>query len=182
MLVETRSSAGQLTTVSFTREELILHVCPFAGSHIAIAISDMITKLLESWKVPKTQVHTVVCDNAANMVAGIEQRGLPSIGCAIHTLQLVIKDCISAQRSVSDMLARCRKIVGHYKHSHLAVERLQAIQRQLSLPNHKLMQDEPTQWDSKYYMLERLVEQQRVISLYDTDFELPDRLKDCCIA
>ena len=74
------------------------------------------------------------------------------------------------------MLARCRKIVGHYKHSHLAVERLQAIQRQLSLPNHKLMQDEPTQWDSTYYMLERLVEQQRVISLYDTDFELPDGL------
>ena len=35
-----------------------------------------------------------MCDNAANMVAGIEQCGLPSIGCAIHTLQLVIKDCI----------------------------------------------------------------------------------------
>ena len=26
------------------------------------------------------------------------------------------------------------------------------------------------------YMLERLVEQRRAISLYDTDFELPDRL------
>ena len=57
---------------------------------------------------------------------------------------VVIKDCIWCQRSVSDMLARCRKIVGYYKHSHLAVERLQAIQRQLSLPDHKLVQDEPT--------------------------------------
>ena len=66
--------------------------------------------------------------------------------------------------------------MGHYKHLHLAVERLQAIQRQLSLPDHKLMQDEPTRWDSTYYMLERLVEQQRTISLYDTDFELSDRL------
>ena len=110
------------------------------------------------------------------MVAGIEQCGLPSIGCAIYTLQLVIKDCILAQRSVSDMLARCRKIVGHYKHSHLAVERLQAIQRQLSLPDHKLIQDEPTRWDSTYYMFEHLVEQRRAISLYDTDFELPDHL------
>ena len=43
----------------------------------------MITKLLDSWKVPKTRVHTVVRDNAANMVAGIEQCGLPAIGCAI---------------------------------------------------------------------------------------------------
>ena len=169
-------TAHYINPISFTREESVLHVCPFAGSHTAIAISEMITKLLASWKVPKTRVHTVVRDNAANMVAGIEQCGLPSIGCAIHTLQLVIKDCILAQRSVSDMLARCRKIVGHYKHSHLAVERLQAIQRQLSLPDHKLIQDEPTRWDSTYYMLERLVEQRRAISLYDTDFELPDRL------
>ena len=83
-----------------------------------------------------TRVHTVVHDNAANMVAGIKQFGLPSIGCAIHTLQLVIKDCILTQYSVSDMFARCRKIVGHYKHLHLAVERLQDIQCQLGLPNH----------------------------------------------
>ena len=74
------------------------------------------------------------------------------------------------------MLARCQKIVGHYKHSHLAVERLQDIQHQLDLPNHKLIQDEPTRWDSTYYMLECLVEQRRAISLYDTDFEFPDRL------
>jgi len=33
-----------------------------------------------------------VHDNAANMIAGIEQSGLAAIGCAIHTLQLAIKD------------------------------------------------------------------------------------------
>ena len=65
---------------------------------------------------------------------------------------------------VSEMLARCRKIVGHYKHSHLAEERLQNIQ------------DEPTRWDSTYYTLDHLVEQQRVISLYNTGYELPDHL------
>ena len=86
MLVETRSSAGQLTTLTplVLHEKSVSFMC--AGSHTAIAISDMITKLLDSWKVPKTQVHAVVRDNAANMVAGIEQCGLPSIGCAIHTL------------------------------------------------------------------------------------------------
>ena len=94
----------------------------------------------------------------------------------IHILQLVIKHCILAQNSVSGMLSRYPKIVGHYKYSNLAVERLQDIHCQHSLPNHKLMQDEPTQWDSTYYMLEHLVEQQRAISLYNTDFELPDHL------
>ena len=63
------------------------------------------------------------------------------------------------------MLARCRKIVGHFKHSSLAIGHLHSIQHQLSLAEHKLMQDEPTHWDSTYYMLEGLVEQRHAIRL-----------------
>ena len=47
-------TAHYIDPINFTREEHVLHVCPFAGSHTAIVISDMITKLLDSWKVPKT--------------------------------------------------------------------------------------------------------------------------------
>ena len=169
-------TAHYINPESFMREEQIFQVCPFPGSHIAEAISEMITKLLDSWAIEKTRVHAVVRDNAANMVAGIEKTELSAIGCTIHTLQLVIKDCIMTQRVVIDMLARCRRIVGHFKHSHLAVERLRSIQKQLNLPDHRLMQDEPTRWDSTYYLLDRLVEQRRAICLYESDFELPDRL------
>ena len=169
-------TAHYVNPESFTMEERILQVCPFPGSHTAEAISEMITKLLNSWSIDKARVHAVVRDNAANMVAGIEKSELPAIGCTIHTLQLVIKDCIMTQRAVIDMLARSRKIVGHFKHSHLAVEHLNTIQKQLNLPEHRLVQDEPTRWDSTYYLLDRLVEQRRAISLYDTDFELPERL------
>ena len=118
----------------------------------------------------------MVRDNTANMVAGIEKSDLPAIGCTIHTLQLVIRDCIMTQHAVIDMLARCRKIVGHFEHSHLAVEHLNSIQKQLNFPEHKLVQNEPTRWDSTYYLLDRSVEQRREISLYDTDFELPEKL------
>ena len=169
-------TAHYINPESFMREERILQVYPFPGSHTAEAISEMITKMLDSWAIEKTRVHVVVRDNAANMVAGIQKAELSAIGCTIHTLQLVIKDCIMTQRVVNDILARCRRIVGHFKHSHLAVERLRSIQKQLNLPDHRLMQDEPTRWDSTYYLLDRLVEQRRAISLYDSDFELPDRL------
>jgi len=97
------------------------------------------------------------------MVAGIEKSELPAIGCTIHTLQLVIKDCIMTQCTVIDMLARSRKIVGHFRHSHLAVERLNSIQKQLNLPEHRLVQDEPTHWDSTYYLPDHLAEQRRAI-------------------
>ena len=149
---------------------------PFPGSHTAEAISETITKLLDSWSIEKSRVHIVVRDNAAYMVAGIEKSDLPAIGCTIYTLQLVIKDCIMTQRAVIDMLAKCRKIVGHFKHSHLAVEHLKSIQKQLNLLEDKLVQDKPTCWDSTDYLLDCLVEQRRAISLYDTDFELPEKL------
>ena len=160
----------------FCREERVLQVCHFPGSHTADAISEMISKLLDGWSIDKSRVHTIVCDNAANMVAGIRKCGLAAIGCTIHTLQLVVKDSILVQRSVIDMLAWCRKIVGHFKHSSLATGHLHSILCQLSLAENKLMQDEPTRWDSTYYMLECLVEQHRAISLYDADYGLPERL------
>ena len=61
------------------------------------------------------------------MVAGIRDCKLPAIGCAIHTLQLVVKDSIMAQRTIIDMLAQCRKIIGHFKHSSFAYEHLHDI-------------------------------------------------------
>ena len=72
-------TAHYIDPITFTREECPSSM-PFAGPHTAVAISEMTTKFLDSWKVPKIRVHTVVCDNVANMVASIEQCGLPSIG------------------------------------------------------------------------------------------------------
>ena len=72
-----------------------------------------------------------------------------------------------------------RKIVGHFKHSSLAIGRLQSIQHQLSLVQLKLMQDEPTHWNSTYYMLEYL-DERHAISLYEADYEadygIPEQL------
>jgi len=87
-------------TPEFTREERILRVHPFLGSHTADAIADMISKLLEVWNIDKARVHAIVRDNAANMVAGIRRCGLPAVSCVIHTLQLVVKDSIFIQKKV----------------------------------------------------------------------------------
>ena len=37
----------------FVREEWILQVCFFPGSHTAVAIAEMISKLLEAWNIDK---------------------------------------------------------------------------------------------------------------------------------
>ena len=142
-------------TSEFHRDERVLQVCLFPGSHTADAISGMILKLLNKWSIDKSRVQAIVRDNTANMVAGIRQCGLLAISCTIHTLQLVVEDSILVQRSVIDMLARCRKIVGHFKHSSFAIfkmNRLIGIQ------------------------VITCFEQRHAICLYDADYGLPEEL------
>ena len=77
---------------------------------------------------------------------------LPFLGCFVQTLQLVVHNEVLSQRAVNDLLAICRKIVGYFKHSSLAYSRLCEIQNNLSLPPHRLKQDEPTRWNLTLYV------------------------------
>lgn len=76
------------------------------------------------------------------------------------------------QRSVSDIIAKGRRIVGHFRHSPLAYARLQSVQKQLDQPA-KLQQDVITRWNSTYYMLCSLLEQKQALGVYAADFEVP---------
>ena len=50
--------------------------------------------------------------------------GVASYGCLTHSLQLVVSDGMLSQKSVSDLLAVCRQIVGHFKRSTVAYDKL----------------------------------------------------------
>ena len=60
-----------------------------------------------------------------------------------------------AQPSVTSFTAKAIS----YRQSNLACKALHRIQEQLNCPVHKLIQDEPTRWNTTYYMLDRLLEQ-----------------------
>ena len=67
-----------------------------------------------------------------------------TLGCFAHTLQLIVHDGVLSQQSVIDILAICHRIVGHFKRSPLVYSLLNKIQQNLGLPQHRLIQDEPT--------------------------------------
>lgn len=100
------------------------------------------------------------------MRKAMSEAGVPSVGCFAHTLQLCIHDSLLSQQSVSDLIALSRKTVGHFKHSSSAQSRLSALQQELGLPNHHLIQDVSTRWNSTYLMFDRLTEQKRAINIY----------------
>ncbi|RXN29633.1 centrosomal protein of 112 kDa [Labeo rohita] len=132
--------------------------------------------MLVKWNISKSRVHVILHDNASNMKKAMDEMGVSSLGCFAHSLQLVVHEGLLSQRSVSDALANCRKIIGHFKHSPLATTRLEDIQKDLKMPTKRLQQDVATRWNSTFYMVESLLEQKRTISAYGADHDLPATL------
>lgn len=64
------------------------------------------------------------------------------------------------------MVSVSRRLVGHFKHSTMAINELTSIQEERNLPQHTLIQDVATRWNSTYYMLERLLEQKAAVAVY----------------
>ena len=130
--------------------------------HTAENVAAELNDVVEEWCFQESDV-AISRDNAANMVAAmriIPWKGLP---CFAHTLQIVVRAGL-ALPAISEILRRCRKVVGHFKHSVVAQNALEESQTRLNLPQHKLVQDVMTRWNSSYNMLERIIEQETALS------------------
>ena len=82
--------------------------------------------------------------------------------CFAHTLQLAVKAGLELP-VINRLSAVCRKIVGHFKHSVLAMQALKEKQMNMNVARHSLLQDVSTRWNSTYFMYERLIEQRWTI-------------------
>ena len=111
-------------TNDFEKRSCILNARPLVESHTGEYISQVFIDMLAAWEVPTDKVHLVLRDNGANMIKAIRDTSLLSFGCFAHTLQLVVHDGILSQCAVTDMLAICRRIVGHFKHGSVVYFRL----------------------------------------------------------
>lgn len=149
---------------NYEHKSLCLDVIPFSlPTHTAQSIATVLNESLQLWGI-HDKIHAVVTDNAANMVGAISLANLNHISCTAHTLQLVIKETFLGQKSIADACAKARRIVGHFRHSISASKLLKNYQETNKLPVHRLIQDEPTRWNSTYLMLNRLLEQRRAIT------------------
>jgi hypothetical protein len=164
------SLTARFLTAEYKVRNVILQVAYFPESHTGLNISKFLNESLQTWEIPQDKIYTVLTDNAANVLSAIKESNVANnkhLPCVIHTMQLCIQNKLfKEQRAVSDTLAVFRALAGHFHHSSSAVARLKEIQIQLNLPEHKLIQDVSTRWNSTYYMLERFCEQKKAIALY----------------
>lgn len=170
------SLTAQWIDEDFTLKKAVLHSQECSGSHTAAAIASAFESMFGKWKIERERVHVVLRDNARNMAKAMMEFGVTSLPCMAHSLQLAVNDGVLSQRSVADVVAVGRRIIGHFKHSQLAYSRLADVQKELGMSVKRLQQDIATRWNSTFYMMRSLVEQKRALCAYAADFELPATL------
>ena len=83
---------------------------------------------LYSWNTSKEKGYLVLRYNGSNMEWVMNDFNSNSFESFTHSLQLVVHDGVLSQRAVSNLLAICQCIVGHFKQSIKASDKLKDIQ------------------------------------------------------
>ncbi|KAK0139038.1 Zinc finger BED domain-containing protein 1 [Merluccius polli] len=129
----------------------------FPQSHTAENIARVKASLMEEWGITN-KVTCMVTDGAPNMVACVRELKLRHHICIAHTLNLIVKKALDQNPVFSGIRAKARKLVGFFRSSTTAKEKLTQVQLHLGMAKLKLMQEVETRWNSTYLMLQRLVE------------------------
>ena len=152
-------------------QERLLQTRGVSGSHAADHVADLLMECAVEWDI-KEKEPIVVTDNARNMVNAANQLGWGQVGCFAHTLNLSVCRAFKVD-ALSRILARARKLVGHFRRSPGAAAVLREKQELLGLTLQKLIQDVPTRWNSAHDMLSRLLDQQAAVCAAVLDARLP---------
>ena len=150
-------------TEKWKMESKVLQTRKRPERHTGVNISERLKAAACEWNIANDRLAAVVRDNAANMVLAVDIVGeWEDLGCFGHTLQLVVNAGLHLN-PLSRLLAAAHKLVGHFKHSVAAVASLNNKQKAMNVPEHSLIQDVFTRWNSTYFMMERLAGQRWMI-------------------
>ncbi|KAI1696197.1 zinc finger BED domain-containing protein 4 [Ditylenchus destructor] len=127
-----------------------------------------ITGISKEWKrvsLPLAVSHFPGSHTSANIKKCFQTNEFFHADCGSHLLNLVVRDSLKPE-PISELLKKCRAIVGHFKHSNAAMDHLKDLQIESDLPSHMLLQDMPVRWNCAYYMADRLLEQKFAVQHY----------------
>ena len=141
----------------------VLQTRPLHSSHTSSNLAEVLVDAVHEWNLGRPDDITISTDNAANIVKAVGEAGFHQhVPCFAHTVNLSVQRGI-AVRDMSRLLGRIRAVVSFFHRSTTASALLKVKQTLLQLPNHKLIQDVSTRWNSSFDMVERYLEQQAAV-------------------
>lgn len=145
-------------------------------SHTGSNIADLLHSVIDGWGLGDKDP-ALVTDNASNMTIAAELAKLVHVKCFAHSLNLAAQRALKVP-TMARLLRRIRSIVAFFRKSTAASHVLKEKQRLLNLPEHKLMTDVATRWNSAHDMLEWFIEQQAAICAALLSAEVRKNAKD----
>uniref|UniRef100_A0A914I286 Serpentine receptor class gamma n=1 Tax=Globodera rostochiensis TaxID=31243 RepID=A0A914I286_GLORO len=131
------------------------------------------------WKVlstePMNEAHTGQnIRQSSSMISATDELNVENFDCFCHKLNLALSDGLEHRtKSVPEIkkeIQMCRELVGFYNRSKNFQNVLRRQQDLIDAPKTGLIQDVITRWNSTLYMVDRIIQQQRALSLAQIDF------------
>lgn len=142
----------------------VLQTRSMPENHTAENVASVLKAAITECILPCPPVPPIVSDNAKNMVKAAELlETCFYLGCFAHTLNLAAQKALQVP-CVSNLLAKVRRIVAFFHRSAIGATALKTQTDLLGLPNHKLIIDVTTRWNSAYDMLTRYLELQVAVT------------------
>ena len=140
----------------------MLETKEFTGAHTDENIADEMTSVFTEWGLESADLIAATTDNASNIKAALDILQCLHMPYFSHVLNLAVEKAMAVP-GVSRALARCRQLTSHFHRSTNASYVLKRKQADLHSVQHNLLHDVVTRWNSSYYMVKRVVEQQQLI-------------------
>lgn len=138
----------------WTLQSFALTVSKTEERHYAEACADHFLDIANKWEI-KEKLTTLGTDSARNMVAAARLLPFEHLPCTAHCLQRTVTVSLK-DSGFESVLAKCRKIVGHFKHSPSNAQELKERQVAHGQKQESLAQDVVTRWNSTLEMVKRI--------------------------
>ncbi|CAH1107688.1 unnamed protein product [Psylliodes chrysocephalus] len=144
---------------NFVMKSVLLECSNTTDQHTSENLVKELQRIVSDWGV-HDKILLAVLDNAANIKNAIDTKlKWKHLGCVAHTINLIVKDGLNCDETVTATIGKVKSIVAFFRRSTISNQKLLTYQKNQGNNNPlKLIQDTSTRWNSTYYMLTRFVQ------------------------